>query len=128
MWSPKDGRARLEHCLVWEAVHGPIPKGMHVHHKNGDRIDNAIENLELLTPLEHAREHSGCKLIGEVWWKPCRTCAETKPVTAFYRFKRQFDFECKECRKARTRKDTQARRLTGTKAVPRRGSSEPSSD
>ena len=34
------------HRAVWEYHNGPIPKGYHVHHKDNDRANNQIENLE----------------------------------------------------------------------------------
>jgi hypothetical protein len=47
----------LEHRLVWYEAHGPIPPGMVVHHINGIRHDNRLENLQLLTLGEHSRHH-----------------------------------------------------------------------
>lgn len=47
------------HRAVWEAHNGPIPRGRqwHVHHLDGDRANNAISNLELVTAKEHAAHH-----------------------------------------------------------------------
>lgn len=47
------------HRAVWEAHNGPIPRGRkwHVHHLDGDRTNNAISNLELVTAKEHAAHH-----------------------------------------------------------------------
>ena len=52
----RDGR-RL-HRAVWEYHNGPIPKGWHVHHKDEDRSNNCISNLELLHGSAHASLHS----------------------------------------------------------------------
>lgn len=53
-----NGRVIGVHRLVWEDAHGPIPPRMHVHHRNGNKLDNRLANLRLLTPKEHARLHS----------------------------------------------------------------------
>lgn len=45
------------HRVVYEKTQGVIPKGMHVHHIDGDRSNNSPDNLELLTVKEHVKEH-----------------------------------------------------------------------
>ena len=45
------------HRVVWEKHNGPIPEDCDVHHINGDRTDNDIENLQLLPQSEHHKEH-----------------------------------------------------------------------
>jgi len=50
-------RPRL-HRYVWEHTHGTIPDGMHVHHINKDKSNNAVENLTLLPEHEHISMHS----------------------------------------------------------------------
>ena len=49
-------RKRL-HRYVWEKEVGPIPKEEVVHHKNGIRDDNRIENLSIMTAKGHERLH-----------------------------------------------------------------------
>jgi hypothetical protein len=46
-----------EHILVWEATHGPIPSGFCLHHLNGDKQDNRLENLKAMTNVEHVCLH-----------------------------------------------------------------------
>lgn len=74
------GKLRLGHDWVWEQHHGIIPEGMQVHHKNEDKQDNRIDNLELIDPLTHKRLHGGCELRDGVWWKPCNKCGVVKEV------------------------------------------------
>lgn len=48
-------RTQLSHRVIWEAVYGPIPKGMQINHKNGMKRDNRIENLELLSAADNMK-------------------------------------------------------------------------
>jgi len=44
-------------------------RGKEVHHQNNIPWDNRLNNLELLTPEEHAQEHEGTEMIdGEPWY------------------------------------------------------------
>jgi len=97
IYDPATKRLRMEHDLIWERVHGPIPAGFAVHHINHDKLDNRIENLESLDPLTHKRHHSGCEQREGVWWKPCRKCGTVKPVTAYYAQKSWVYSWCKSC-------------------------------
>lgn len=45
------------HRVVWEYHNGPVPKGMHIHHIDGNPQNNEIANLELKKPAEHLRGH-----------------------------------------------------------------------
>ena len=76
----KDGKLRMEHCLVWEEHYGEIPEGMQIHHIDGDKTNNDISNLQLVTPLEHKRIHEGCRLENGKWFKKCKNCGEYKEV------------------------------------------------
>jgi transcriptional regulator of NAD metabolism len=44
---------RSVHRLVWEAFNGPIPGRLEVNHKDLDRANNRLDNLELLTHREN---------------------------------------------------------------------------
>jgi hypothetical protein len=45
------------HRLVWESFNGAIPEGYVVDHKNGDKKDNRLKNLQLLTWSENATKY-----------------------------------------------------------------------
>ena len=44
------------HRLVAELFIGKISKGYHVHHKNGIKTDNRVENLEIISAKDHYAE------------------------------------------------------------------------
>jgi len=46
---------RRVHRVVWEAFNGLIPDRLEVNHKNLDRADNRLENLELLTHQQNVQ-------------------------------------------------------------------------
>lgn len=43
------------HTLVATVFLGPRPAGHHIHHKNGNHLDNSVENLEYLPAAVHMR-------------------------------------------------------------------------
>lgn len=45
------------HRYLYESNYGRIPSTTHVHHKNGDRSDNRLENLKAKIIANHARDH-----------------------------------------------------------------------
>lgn len=61
--SKKEGnREKLLHRLIWEDFYGSkIPEHYIVHHKNGNKLDNCILNLQILPAKIHSKLHN----IGE---------------------------------------------------------------
>lgn len=61
------GNEILEHHYIWSIIYKKeIPQGHQIHHINGDKLDNRIENLECLSNSEHQKLHNSirkrCKL------------------------------------------------------------------
>ncbi len=48
-------KQRTIHSVVMEVFVGPRPKGMWINHKNGDKTDNRLENLEYCTASDNQR-------------------------------------------------------------------------
>lgn len=54
--SRKEGNhGKYLHRLIWEKANGNIPDGYVIHHKDGNRLNNDLSNLELMELHEHQR-------------------------------------------------------------------------
>lgn len=49
------GGKRL-HRDVWQLAFGPVPVGCHIHHRDGNVLNNQLENLECVPASEHLSE------------------------------------------------------------------------
>lgn len=53
----------LVHRLVWYVYKGPIPDGLTINHENGDKTDNRLDNLELMTISDNIKHGFQKRLI-----------------------------------------------------------------
>ena len=45
------------HRYIWSKYNGDIPKGYDIHHKDHDKTNNSIDNLEILSRHKHHSSH-----------------------------------------------------------------------
>ncbi len=50
------------HKLIWMHLRGPVPKGLEINHIDGDRQNNVVTNLEVVTPKENM--HHAIHVLG----------------------------------------------------------------
>jgi hypothetical protein len=63
----KGKRCRI-HRYIWEKYNGEIPKGYHVHHKDLNKSNNDISNLELVLFKNHLSLHGRERVEKDVEW------------------------------------------------------------
>jgi hypothetical protein len=89
-WTTVDGKRKKEyvHRKVWITHYGPIPSGWEIHHINGKRKDNRIENLVCLSHDDHEELHRGdladameiIERVMETFWKPMGTLKKAEKM------------------------------------------------
>lgn len=53
-----NGTRIYEHRHIMEQYLGrKLSRKEHVHHRDGNKINNSLNNLELVNPSDHARDH-----------------------------------------------------------------------
>ena len=54
----KMNNGKLLHRLIFEKEYGSIPEGYCIHHIDGNKLNNSIDNLEMLPKSEHHHLHN----------------------------------------------------------------------
>ena len=57
------GKRKMEHRKVYEDNFGKIPEGFDIHHQDGNKLNNNLNNLHLMTKSEHTKLHWEEKII-----------------------------------------------------------------
>ena len=98
----KNRKGTLLHREIWKEHFGEIPAGLLVHHKDGNRLNFSINNLELCSVKRHAEYHPRHRWTGEEkqnlsqarkdWWKNkkphkavCITCGKEHESMSYRR-------------------------------------------
>lgn len=70
------------HRWVWKNHYGEIPKGYHIHHKDGNKSNNSIDNLGMLSASQHTSMHGQEVINDPVKLKRLKeNCDEIRPLT-----------------------------------------------
>lgn len=67
IYENESGRIRKirAHRLVWEYFKGPIPEDLVVDHIDGNKLNNSLSNLQLLSHGDNIRKHHNKEYKGK---------------------------------------------------------------
>lgn len=100
----------LEHRLVAYEAGLLTDPACHVHHKDGDKLNNVLRNLEVLTASDHHREHSDGG--GPAWQRAKTHCPQGHPYDTENTFWRNDGNgrKCRACMREQARRRNAKRR------------------
>jgi len=78
-----------EHRVIWEEANGSLPEGWIVHHINGDKQDNRLENLEAMPRSKHHNQQGFWELhrrLQILEWRVTKLEAENVLLRAWMEF------------------------------------------
>ena len=67
------------HRYVWEFYNGKIPEGYEIHHKDLNRNNNNIENLECISTSDHRKLHADLLTDEQREWKRNNLAENARP-------------------------------------------------
>lgn len=70
----KHPRHLYVHRLVWESINGEIPPGFEINHRDGNKKNNCISNLELVTRYQNMQHAIDTGLLKTP--RPCKLSAQ----------------------------------------------------
>lgn len=84
-----DGSAKCIHRLVMARHLGrPLSSDEVVHHRDGDKMNWSVENLEVMTSEEHRKYHTEIRVLQNGYIpgvsRVCSKCRKTKYLSEFY--------------------------------------------
>lgn len=80
--------------IIYSREYGNIPHGWHIHHKDENKLNNAIENLECLSSAEHADRHP--EKPWEVRAFVCEVCRKSYQAKVNGRGNRTCSMNCRQ--------------------------------
>src|SRR5437868_3804528 len=77
-WISTSAKKIRAHRWVWVCNFGEIEKGFHIHHKDGNKSNNSIDNLQKISAFNHLSMHASFPENRE---RSRKLCDEIRPLT-----------------------------------------------